>query len=146
TGRIRDANGRPAVGILVQLLHAVYNSAGQKSFQAVGSGKTDDRGEYRVYWVTPGRYYVAAGSSQLSAGTAMETIRYTTTSAPGVTTITSNAASSPNEVAGERYPTTFFPGVTDVSAGSVIEVPSGSDLSGVDFLLPRPQFFWVRGS
>jgi len=53
--------------------------------------------------------------------------------------------SSPNEVAGERYPTTFYPGVSDVNAGSVIEVPSGFDLTGVDFLLPRPQFFQVRG-
>ncbi|HLQ78548.1 MAG TPA: M56 family metallopeptidase, partial [Terriglobia bacterium] len=143
TGRIQDANGRPAVGASVQLLHAVFNSAGQKSFQSVGSGKTDDRGEYRIYWVTPGRYYVAAGSSPSSYGGAI--VHYETTSSTGPITFASNTGSSPNEVAGERYPMIFYPGASDVTAGSVIEVPSGADLSGVDFLLPRPQPFRVRG-
>jgi hypothetical protein len=103
--------------------HAVFDSAGRKSFQSVGSGKTDDRGEYRIYWVTPGRYLRCCWNYGLPAGAV---VHYVTMSSNGPATITSNSASSPNEVAGEPYPMTFYPGVSDVRAGTVVEVPSGS--------------------
>ena len=64
TGRISDAAGRPLVGVPVQLLRPIYNLTGQRTFQSGGSTRTNDRGEYRLYWVTPGRYYLNAASQQ----------------------------------------------------------------------------------
>src|SRR5206468_10857507 len=55
TGRVRDFRGDPITGFYVQLLRAAYNSRGQRDFQIIGSARTDDRGEYRLYWITPGR-------------------------------------------------------------------------------------------
>src|SRR5687767_12347114 len=54
-GVVRDGSGEPLPGFQVQLLKAVYNSAGQRTFRIDGGDRTDDRGEYRVYGVTPGR-------------------------------------------------------------------------------------------
>jgi len=60
-GRIYDENGQPATGAPVQLLRPVYNAQG-KAFQSGGSAKADDRGEYRLYNVPPGRYFLLAGT------------------------------------------------------------------------------------
>ena len=61
SGRILDENGQPAMGIPVQLLRQVYNPTG-KVYQAVASISADDRGQYRMFGVTPGRYYLAIGN------------------------------------------------------------------------------------
>src|SRR5436190_6435510 len=65
-GRIMDNEGQPAVGVPLQLLKAIYNQFGQRVFQGAGTARTNDRGEYRFFWVTPGRYYLSAGSSAAS--------------------------------------------------------------------------------
>jgi hypothetical protein len=122
SGRITDSSGQLAVGAPVQLLKVAYNAIGQKTFQDGGTTRTNDRGEYRIYWVTPGRYYVAAGTP------------------PGPVTV---AASSPND-SQDRYSFTFFPGVADSTRASTIDVQSGAD-AAADFSVPPQQLFHVRG-
>src|SRR5437899_12944268 len=61
-GRITDDQGQPAVDVPVQLVRVVFNPQG-KTFQAVGSTNVDDRGEYRLYGVSPGNYYLLVGHS-----------------------------------------------------------------------------------
>lgn len=128
SGAVRDVSGEPLPGFQVQLLKAVYNSAGQRTFRLEGGDRTDDRGEYRVYGVTPGRYYVAA-----SAG------------APGQSLALVGGSGSPNEVTETTYPTTYYPGVIDVSAASGVDVYAGADLNAVDLLVGDVAVFHVRG-
>jgi protocatechuate 3,4-dioxygenase beta subunit len=61
TGRVIDEHGEPAHGSLVQVLQ--YGPAGalQKILLPVTGARTDDRGEYRVFGLLPGRYYLVAG-------------------------------------------------------------------------------------
>jgi len=122
SGRITDTNGQLAVGTPVQLLRMVYNAIGQRTFQDGGSTRTNDRGEYRIFWVTPGRYYVAAGTS---IGPAIPI-------PPG-----SNESL-------DRYSYTFFPGVSEATRASAIEVQSGGE-SSADFPVQPMQLFHVRG-
>ena len=56
-------DGQPQAGVPIQLLRATFNSSGQRTFQVEGTARTNDRGEYRLYWITPGRYYVSAGTA-----------------------------------------------------------------------------------
>jgi 5-hydroxyisourate hydrolase-like protein (transthyretin family) len=63
SGHIRDEAGFPAAGVPVQLSRIRYNENGQKSFQPLELQRTNDFGEYRMYWVSPGRYYLNAGSA-----------------------------------------------------------------------------------
>ena len=67
-GRITESAGNPAVAIPVELLRKTYNENGQKILHLFGSTRTNDRGEYRFYWVTPGRYYLNAGSAKGTIG------------------------------------------------------------------------------
>src|SRR4051812_40689353 len=53
SGRIRDNSGQPAVGMQVQVVRSIYSANGQRSFQSAGSSRTNDLGEYRLFWVTP---------------------------------------------------------------------------------------------
>ena len=56
SGRVLESSGEPAAGFGIQLLRTSYNVSGQRTFQTVASGRTDDRGEYRLFWISPGRY------------------------------------------------------------------------------------------
>ena len=60
TGHVLDDLGRPAMDAPVQLVRVVYGPDG-KRFQAMASGNANDRGEYRLFWLPPGQYYVRAG-------------------------------------------------------------------------------------
>lgn len=130
TGRIRDSLGRPLAGVPVQLLKATYNAAGQKSFQSAGSDRTDDRGEYRLYWVTPGRYYLVAGSG------------------PGPTNrpaMLGGGVSSPNEVPNTSYALTYYPGAAELSSAATLNALPGVELGAIDFTVPRQELRQVRG-
>jgi hypothetical protein len=123
-GRLIDNNGQPAVGVNLQLLKAIYSPSGQRVFQNAGSARTNDRGEYRFFWVTPGRYYVAGGSSSAS-----------------FTFGVSNT--SPNEP-GDSYLLTYYPGVTDINRATPVDVKSGSEMA-LDFVTPRQQLYTISG-
>jgi protocatechuate 3,4-dioxygenase beta subunit len=59
TGRIRDPLGQPAVGVTVMAYQPAYPN-GVLSWTGAISRVTDDRGEYRLNWLRPGQYLVAA--------------------------------------------------------------------------------------
>jgi protocatechuate 3,4-dioxygenase beta subunit len=132
SGHIRTTDGQPAVGAPVQLLQFVYNNNGQKTLAPAGSARTDDRGEYRLYWITPGRYFVSAGS------TAEQGLFVRPVEAGG-------AGNSPNENPNERYSFTFYPGVSDLKSAAIVEVQPGTELSTIDFVAPRQQLYRIRG-
>jgi hypothetical protein len=67
SGRISDESGAPAMGAPVQLIRPLYYSEG-RTVEIVGSAFADDRGEYRLYGVPPGRYYLVAGTVPGSRG------------------------------------------------------------------------------
>jgi len=128
-GVIRDSEGRPQTGVPIQLLRATFNASSQRILHTEGTARTDDRGEYRLYWITPGRYYVSAGAA----------------SGPNRPLSPNGAPASPNEIPDQSFALTYFPGVRDASSAASIEVQPGSEVRGVDFIAPRQQLFSVRG-
>jgi 5-hydroxyisourate hydrolase-like protein (transthyretin family) len=127
SGHVRDSAGAPIVGIPVQLLRSLYNPAGQKSFQVVESERTNDRGEYRFYWISPGRYYVSAGPSGHSKG------------------FRELNSGSPNRVDGEALAHTYSPAVIDENLATIVDVGPAAEVDGVDISMVRQRFFKVRG-
>jgi len=127
SGVIRGSDGQPQAGVPIQLLRASYNASGQPAFQVEGSARTNDRGEYRLYWLTPGRYYLSAGT------------------APGPNKASSNSAGNPNEIPDRSFALTFYPGVWDARAAGLIDVSSGAELNGIDFIVPGQQLHRIRG-
>ncbi len=69
SGTVFDPNGERLAGARVQALRLVYTRSGQR-MRSVAETLTDDRGEYRMFWLRPGEYTISASYSereQLSA-------------------------------------------------------------------------------
>ena len=123
SGRITGSNGEPLVNIEVLLIRSTYDPDGRKTFQQAATVQTNDRGEYRMFWITPGRYFLSAGSSNRPI--------------PGVPFNPGNISN--------KYPRTFYPNVTDVSSAVPIEVQPAVELGGIDFRLTEQPTYRVRG-
>ena len=66
-GRVIDAFGEPIAGTRVQVLRSRM-VRGQRRLQSMGPGdQTDDTGEFRVYGLPPGDYYVTASTGTVDA-------------------------------------------------------------------------------
>jgi protocatechuate 3,4-dioxygenase beta subunit len=59
SGRVADQDGDPIPYVSVDALQYGYQS-GKKTLKIVNNVRTDDRGQYRLFGLPPGRYYVRA--------------------------------------------------------------------------------------
>ena len=58
TGQVVDEDGEPMARAVVQVLRYVYRQ-GQRQIEPAGTDQTDDRGQYRVFDLEPGEYFVS---------------------------------------------------------------------------------------
>jgi protocatechuate 3,4-dioxygenase beta subunit len=135
SGRIRDTADQPLANVSVQLLRYSYDSAGQRTYQSVGTALTNDRGEYRMFWVTPGRYYLLAGRPTTGGNPFAETLLATR---GGI------------GAAGNRVPAVmgyaFYPGVLEIANAQPIELQPAADLQAIDLTLTtKPKTYSIRG-
>jgi hypothetical protein len=65
SGVVRDGQGLPLGNAAVQAFKASYQT-GRRILTPVQSVQSDDRGEYRLFWLTPGKYFIAARHPDLS--------------------------------------------------------------------------------
>src|SRR5262245_6865209 len=59
SGRVMDEDGEPVPGAVVRVMRYQYMQ-GDRRLTPAGTGQTDDRGQYRVWGLMPGDYYVNA--------------------------------------------------------------------------------------
>jgi hypothetical protein len=122
SGRVTGSNGESLVNMEVSLLRSMYNPDGRKTMSQIATAQTNDRGEYRLFWVAPGSYFLSvAGSNRPIPGVPFR---------PG---------------AGSKYPRVFYPGETDPEAAVRVDVQPASELSGIDFRLVEQPTFRIRG-
>ena len=128
SGRVVSISGDPLSGMSVNAVQSGYDSSGMRIFVPVSGGtETDDRGEYRISGIPPGRYYLRAASPD---------------------------SKLPNElrrqigrppVSSGAYAAMYYPGVADVSGASFVEAREREDIRAINFVLPRLQTFRIRG-
>jgi hypothetical protein len=66
SGRITDETGQPMVYSQVQIFRLAYSPEGELSPTVAQITLTNDRGEYRAFWLAPGQYLVSATRSRLN--------------------------------------------------------------------------------
>jgi len=138
SGRIRDAAGQPAAGVPVQLFRFTYDDTGKKTVQRVTTARTDDLGDYRMYYLSPGRYYMSAGNppgqnnQQNGFPTGLEGLMF------------GGGYSTQNRVP-QSYTITYYPGAASENSAAPIDVQSGADLRGIDLVVSAQQSYRVRG-
>ena len=114
TGRVTDADGRPVIEQYISL-YSVENLEKRLPDTPMWfdrQAQTDDRGIYRMFGLTPGRYKVAAGRTDDNA-------------------YNFNTAERPD------YRQVFHPDATEHTKATVIEVSEGSEANNVDIALGR---------
>jgi len=121
SGHLRDSEGSPITGLSVSLLAASFYPNGLRAMEAVASSTTDDRGEYRLFWVSPGRYYLSAGISDS---------RY----------------SLGNAVQEKQYPPFYYPGTFDIQRATMIDVLPGAEMGAMDIVMTRPKTYRIQGT
>ena len=158
TGRVVDERGEPVVGVAVRGFSAVP-VAGRSQFVGSDVVTTDDRGEYRLANLMPGKYAVSVLSVQQTVldstpeaaqKRAVGELGRGGGSNPGLPAVNidgthrlaiSNFATPPppSSTAPRAYPAQFYPGAAARSDARLIDIVYGASRGGVDFqLLPVP--------
>ena len=128
SGRVENEDGEPLPWAHVSALRQVY-AGGSRTLSMEETVPTNDRGEYRLFGLRPGRYFLAAnyrpGGHQVGQDEEAEF---------------ENADSGR-----EDYVRTFYPGVPDASKAEAIAVKAGEEIPSMDFLLQPVAVYKVRG-
>jgi hypothetical protein len=141
-GRILDENLEPVTGIQVQSLTYTYQN-GTRTLVSERQVQTNDLGEYRLYWLTPGDHYVSAvpgsrrgGLVQGNQGGFQGGNRGGGRGGRGNVPNAPNPADVQPEV---TYASTFYPGSVDPETAAPIRVSAATEVRGIDFVLrPTP--------
>jgi hypothetical protein len=129
TGRVWDEYGDPVAGAQVRLFRYRY-AGGQRQLAPAGQAQTNDLGEYRVFGLSPGHYYLSVAPTRAL-------------NLPG---FAGEVLLAPVEPAGEEiFAPTFYPRTADPSRAVPIEVRAGEDVRGVDVSLVQVRTVSVRG-
>jgi protocatechuate 3,4-dioxygenase beta subunit len=129
SGHIYDDDAEPVVNAQVSVLSFRYRE-GRRELLPMWGGPTNDLGEFRIYGLAPGSYYVSAtfrgrGRPPLAGGS----------SAAG-------GAGSGEEMG---YAPTYYPGTNDIGRAIPLDLKSGDKVPGLDFNLLSTRAVRVRG-
>jgi protocatechuate 3,4-dioxygenase beta subunit len=149
SGHVLDENGDPMPGTMVRVMMYQY-AQGNRQLVPAGNGQTDDRGEYRVWGLNPGDYYVSAimrnlninpGRGGLSPGArggppppgvpagvgqVLDAL-----AARGLGAFSSDPA--PDDESQLAYAPTYYPGVASPGEARAITVGLSAEVLGIDF-------------
>lgn len=117
TGRLLDEEGDPVRMAQVNAMVYRYGPGGRQLTNRQ-SAMSNDLGEYRIFDVQPGRYYLKINSGQMMGGGLGE---------------------------GLSLATAYYPGTPDAAAATMIEVGAGQVVEGINLTLRRTRTASVRG-
>ncbi|HSL21065.1 MAG TPA: carboxypeptidase-like regulatory domain-containing protein [Vicinamibacterales bacterium] len=125
-GRVFDEFGEPVVDARVQVMQYRWANGRRRMANMGRWGQTNDRGEFRVWSLAPGEYYVAAVSS--------ERMFFAGPMAP------------PDPAESSGYAPTYFPGTASVDEAQRVAVGPGQEVNGIDFTMVTTRTASVSGT
>src|SRR5262249_8129390 len=152
SGRVVDMYGEPLPGITLQALRSTYDANGKRTLRQVQTARTNDLGEYRLYWLNPGRYFVSANGAKSAMETMVSGLSQAAAQAPtgqdaqaiGQLSGLYGPGAPANEIASSEFTLTYYPGTPDISRAVACDLPPAAE-SHLDFSLARSQRFRIRG-
>jgi hypothetical protein len=123
SGRVLDENGDPVPGAAADGLRYSYSREGARlAHRAMAT--TNDRGEYRLFDLEPGRWYLRVTKNMVQP----------------------SAKGRVHSVLAEtNFLVTFYPGVEREAEAGSIEVAPGAEVSQVDVHLRKTRVYHIRG-
>ena len=123
TGHVLDAEGYPVSSASVRAVHYSYEQ-GKKVLTGGESVKSDDRGEYRIYDLFPGTYY----------------LRVRAPADDFVNTLPVRGGRPPL-----GYRSTYYPSALEAAQAAPVEAMAGGETRSIDIRLQPLKTFTVRG-
>ena len=136
TGRVNDEDGEPMALIQVLALRRPTNeeledqeqsSWGSHELQPAGLSETDDRGQYRIFGLKPGEYYIKAideyePTYPMATDSEMEV----------------------RKALGSQYAPVYYPGVMQMGQAQTVSLTAGEE-SQADFIMRRTHTVDISG-
>jgi protocatechuate 3,4-dioxygenase beta subunit len=124
SGRILDEDGEPLANVQVNALRHSYRD-GRRTLMPAGFSSSNDLGEYRIFGLAPGEYFIRAAFSgnSMTGGFISFDI---------------------DQVGDSTYAPTFYPGVQEGSQATPINLRAADDIR-VNFTLSPTRAFSIRG-
>jgi hypothetical protein len=165
TGRVVDEFGEPVPDASVQAMRFQYMGGQRQLVPAGRMAQTDDIGQFRVFGLAPGDYYVAAtvrsqGLGQAIAAEVVDRVQSgnaaagvavdVASSLPG-TFVTGTSDGNFQFFGGEPvestgYAPTYYPGTTNASEAQRITVGVSEEVPGVSFSLSPVRLARISGT
>jgi hypothetical protein len=149
SGRVSYANGDPMPIARVQILKLVYRN-GKPELLPQQSGYTNDLGEYRLFWLPPGSYYVSAENAQNNTTPQLlvnpnGNNAYSWSGVFGSPRIAAQITREHGTPEGQASVTTFYPGATSWESASPIELRGGDDATNINITISTVAQRRIRG-
>ena len=146
TGHVLDEDGEALSRALVTVQRYQY-VRGERQLTPAGGDQTDDRGQYRVFGLPAGDYYVSAtagglgqligrGLQQLATGAGALGGGRGGRGPGGPGAFGAFGATPDSEPTG--YAPTYYPGVVSGPEAGKVNVAPGQEVVGIDFQIQRP--------
>lgn len=125
-GRIQNEDGDPMPWVRVSALLQTY-FRGRRRLTSVVTVTTNDHGEYRLFGLPPGRYFVSA------------------TYKPGQRIDAGSDDSAGEDGGASGYVPTYYPGTPDAARAAAVSVKTGEEITPVDLSLEPTTVYSIRG-
>jgi len=123
-GRILDEDGEPIPSATVSALREAY-SEGKRNLSTSTTVETNDLGEYRLFGLQPGRYFVSAISRGWNR---FEDIQ-----------------EEDADIHQQGYAKMYYPGTPDAARASSIVIKAGEEIPSVEILMRQVLVYRIRG-
>jgi carboxypeptidase family protein len=137
SGRLVDEFGDPVADALVSAMRSAW-SGGRRRLQPTGrTAQTNDLGQFRIYGLSPGDYYVSAtfrGGDMVAMEIAMSAVTGAGSGGP--------TGSNPNS----GYSPTYFPGTANGAEAQKITLTVGQEAQNTDFALLPVKLAKISGT
>ncbi len=125
-GRVLDDFGDPVSGATVMVLRSQFQSGQQRLIQLGFRGTTNDLGEYRVFGLNPGAYYILA-----------------TPPTPPPQIMVNGAPAASDDRNG--FAPVYYPGTADANGATRVNLTAGQTASEINFSLVGTRLAHVSG-
>jgi len=123
SGKIYDDDGEPLPNVMVNAFRQVY-SEGKRARAQASSVSTNDLGEYRLFDLAPGRYFVSCVYPRWNRG---------------------GGEVDSTDAEKEGYAKLYYPGTPEVAKAGAIAIKAGEEASSIDILMRKAPVYQVRG-
>jgi protocatechuate 3,4-dioxygenase beta subunit len=160
SGRVLTPDGDPALNAEVEA-YAYRYSNGERALEQVGEARTNDLGEYRIFGLEPGEYFISVTSEELADQTPVGTVDVSQQQAAmrggrgGAQGVQGIIAAALGERGGPLVqalgggsagnPPVYFPGTLDPDGASPVPLAAASEIRGIDFNLRPSRAATVSG-